>query len=364
MHNTVIVVCRQWFSLKQHVVIRELSWNDSLKTNNTRRLDKLISHLPTTTHLKWTSGNNSLVSKDAQRIFQALQELNANKDQTSIRGNSDLRAANLTELDPFLFRTLAYLPAITVLRLCIFQYNSVGMECTLQTCPRLQTLQLDSPSAFYLQANRLSSSSNDSPETGSPTLPLRSHHLENACFSQSSLEFLLEVTPSLKHLQLRNLRRQGFEEEYNRSRLYKVPTTEATEETLEKVLMIRPQATKWSFRSLDLTPILKQCLNEPSNVVTTHNLTFHIEVHNLGSPAHQTSPIRTRVLFGYISRVCLNLRELELWEPDIIPGFCLELDGGFCLLARLHLLEYLPIGSGKNLQVLKPRDLKWITKSG
>jgi hypothetical protein len=42
----------------------------------------------------------------------------------------------------------------------------------------------------------------------------------------------------------------------------------------------------------------------------------------------------------------------------------MDLDGGLCLLARLRFLEHLHIGSGKNLQVLKPRDLKWVTKSG
>ncbi|KAK3814586.1 MAG: hypothetical protein JOS17DRAFT_760857 [Linnemannia elongata] len=448
LHDTVILVCRQWFYLNQRRVIRELSWNDFSKTNNTRRLDKLISHVPKATHLKWTLSDNNLVSKDAQKIFQALQGLNNNKNQTCAPSNGGLRAADLTGSDTILLKALPYLSSITLLRLCIVQRSSISMEYILQTCPNLHTLQLDSPSTFSLHGNWISANNNS--DTVSLALPLRSLHLENASFAQSSLESLLEVTPRLKHLQLRNLRRQDSEENYNWSRLYKClvslalplqsihfsvfgqQAAEDAEEAREKVLMICPQSTEWSFRSSDLTPILKQCLQELPNVLTTLNLvtdsvtqsnkalalhqylcesphllhlkagqsscliermdlfgrwmnlpkhgenayrqpgiwmcrklqTLHIEVHNLGSPAHQTSPIRTRVLFGYISRVCPNLRDLELWEPQNIPGFCLELDGGLCLLARLRLLEHLRIGSGKNLQAYKPRDLKWIAKSG
>ncbi|KAH7055081.1 hypothetical protein BKA57DRAFT_453008 [Linnemannia elongata] len=448
LHDTVILVCHQWFSLNQRRVIRELSWNDSSKTNNTRRLGNLISRFPKVTHLKWTSSGNNFVSKDAQRIFQALQRLNNNKNQTGTKSNSSLRAADLSGSDTFFLKALPCLSFITSLRLCIFQHNSLSMEYILRTCPYLQTLQLESPSTFSLYGNWISITDNRG--TGSLALPLRFLHLENASFSQSSLENLLEVTPRLKHLQLRNLRRQDSEGDYNWGRLYKClvslalslqsihfsvygqQAAEDAGETREKVLMICPQTTEWSFRSSDLTPILKQCLQELPNVLTTLNMvtdsvnqhskalalhqylcesphllhlkagqsscliermdlfgrwmnlprhsenayrqpgiwmcrklqTLHIEVHNLGSPVHQTSPIRTRVLFGYISRVCPNLRDLELWEPQNIPGFCLDLDGGFCLLARLRFLEHLRIGSGKNLQALKPRDLKWVAKSG
>ncbi|KAG0371839.1 hypothetical protein BGX24_001099, partial [Mortierella sp. AD032] len=205
-----------------------------------------------------------------------------------------------------------------------------------------------------------------------------------------------------------------------------------SEEIREKVLMICPQATEWAFRSSDLTPILKQCLQELPNYVTTLDLvkdsvnlpnkalalhqylcesrhllhlragqsfcliermdlhgrwtalpdseesaylqpgvwmcrklqTLQIEVHNLVAPKYLSSPIRTRVLFGYISRVCPNLRELEIWESDNNPGFNLELNGGFCLLGSLRLLEHLRIGTGKNDRILKSLDVQWIVKSG
>ncbi|KAH7049482.1 hypothetical protein BKA57DRAFT_535180 [Linnemannia elongata] len=91
---------------------------------------------------------------------------------------------------------------------------------------------------------------------------------------------------------------------------------------------------------------------------------LHIEFHNLGPSDRQLSPTRCRVLFGYISRLCPNLCDLEIWEPENIPGLFLELAGGLCLLTSLRLLENFCIGFGKNPQILKPRDARWLTDSG
>ncbi|KAK3823421.1 MAG: hypothetical protein J3Q66DRAFT_425289 [Benniella sp.] len=46
---------------------------------------------------------------------------------------------------------------------------------------------------------------------------------------------------------------------------------------------------------------------------------------------------RARVLFGYLSRVCPKLEELAICQPRLR----LDLDGGFCLLSRLHELRRL-----------------------
>ncbi|KAG9064509.1 hypothetical protein KI688_003699 [Linnemannia hyalina] len=86
--------------------------------------------------------------------------------------------------------------------------------------------------------------------------------------------------------------------------------------------------------------------------------TPHIEVHNLGSADRQLSPTCSHFLFGYFSRLCPNLRDIETWEPENIPGLFLELPGGLCLLVRFRLLETLHIGSGKNPQTLMTRDDK------
>ncbi|KAF9140482.1 hypothetical protein BGX30_006453 [Mortierella sp. GBA39] len=140
---------------------------------------------------------------------------------------------------------------------------------------------------------------NDNHDTGSLTLPLRSLHLENASFSQSSLESLREVTPHLKYLQLRNLRRQDSEENNSLVSLalppqsihfsvFRQQAAEGAEEVREKVLMICAQTIEWSFRSSDMTPILKQCLQEPPDVLTTLNLaTDSVNQPNNAPALHQ-----------------------------------------------------------------------------
>ncbi|KAF9123977.1 hypothetical protein BGW39_008553 [Mortierella sp. 14UC] len=452
LHDTVLLVCRQWFSINKCRVIRELSWSDTSKDNNSMRLDKLISKLPRATHLIWASNDQNDVSKNSQKLFKALQGL-GDTDRTNATGT--LREVDLEGTDSFLLKTLSYLPSITVLRLRILQDHAIDMDHILQTCPRLHTIQLDSTSTFYLRGNWITPNNNSSTGTDlshsrTSILPLQSLHLENACFSQASLESLLEAAPRLKHLQLRNLRQQDSEGDYDWSRLYRQltsldiqlhsihfsifgrPAADDAEEAREKVLMICPHATEWTFRSSDLTPIVKQCLQELPNFITTLDLvkdsvnlaskglalhqylcasphllhlkagqsvcliermdlygrwmalpdndesayrqpgiwmcrqlqTLQIEIHSLVSPFYLSSPVRTRVLFGYISYVCPNLRELEIWEPDNNPGFSLELDGGFCLLGRLQALEHLRIGTGKNRRVLRSHEVKWIVKSG
>ncbi|OAQ27402.1 hypothetical protein K457DRAFT_21285 [Linnemannia elongata AG-77] len=366
IHDAIILVCRLWFSINQRRLFRELTWKDSSKTSSAKRLNEFISRLHRAKHLKCTTKYNDHVSPDARKIFQALEWINYCKDQSSITDNGGLRAADLTGLVLFILRALPYLPFITILRLCIMQHNSIDMGHIFQTCPRLQSLQLDSPSTLYLQGNWVGS------------------------------------TPHTKHLQLRNLRRQDSGEGYSWNRLYKClvslalplqsihfsdlgqqPTDDA-QEAQQNVLMICPHATECSFWTSNLTPILRQCLQSspmlsrlrtwsqrastnPTRVspctsscanrltssiskpasrfawsrewiplidgcpypdterMPTVNQasgwcrqlqTLHIEFHNLGPSDRQLSSTRCRVLFGYTSRVCPNLRDLEIWEPE------------------------------------------------
>ncbi|KAF9539010.1 hypothetical protein EC957_005952 [Mortierella hygrophila] len=127
------------------------------------------------------------------------------------------------------------------------------MDYILQTWPHLQTLQLNHPLLFRCMETR-----------------------------SSSLESSLEITPLLKPLQLRNLRRQDSEENYNLVSLalplqsihfsvFRQQAAEGAEEVIEKVLVICAQTTEWSFPSSDLTPFLKQCRQELPNVLTTLN---------------------------------------------------------------------------------------------
>ncbi|KAF9147350.1 hypothetical protein BG015_011029 [Linnemannia schmuckeri] len=92
--------------------------------------------------------------------------------------------------------------------------------------------------------------------------------------------------------------------------------------------------------------------------------TLHIRVHNLGSAALQSLPIRSRIVFGYISTVLPQLRDLELFELENDPGLSISLFGGLCLLARLRHLESLRLGTGKTPQKVRAGDVRWMIPSG
>ncbi|KAF9147014.1 hypothetical protein BG015_011409 [Linnemannia schmuckeri] len=103
-------------------------------------------------------------------------------------------------------------------------------------------------------------------------------------------------------------------------------------------------------------------------------LQFEINAHLDVMP--MADPVQSRILFGYISRVCPNLEDLYISCPTVciqsgnsrsyIPRLSLELDGGICLLSRLQLLRRLKIEDyylcqGPDCEVY---EMNWIVPSG
>lgn len=66
-----------------------------------------------------------------------------------------------------------------------------------------------------------------------------------------------------------------------------------------------------------------------------------------------------RILFGYISRICPLLRDLSIQQQHL----CVRMEGGLCLLSRLHYLERLSIISSGNNSGFSKHDLVWMKKS-
>ncbi|KAF9124693.1 hypothetical protein BGW39_007959, partial [Mortierella sp. 14UC] len=79
-----------------------------------------------------------------------------------------------------------------------------------------------------------------------------------------------------------------------------------------------------------------------------------LQTLHLGLDGYGDDPERARLLFGYVSVLCPKLRDLEIsgidpWRPawsTYRPKLLtMGLEGGFCLLSRLRLLERLRVGS-------------------
>ncbi|KAH7059851.1 hypothetical protein BKA57DRAFT_498861 [Linnemannia elongata] len=103
-------------------------------------------------------------------------------------------------------------------------------------------------------------------------------------------------------------------------------------------------------------------------------LQFEINAHRDVIP--MTDPVQSRILFGYISRVCPNLEDLFITCPSVCidsvsrrnytPRLSLQLYGGICLLSRLRSLKRLRIEDyylcqGPNCEVY---EMNWIVPSG
>ncbi|KAG9073182.1 hypothetical protein KI688_000969 [Linnemannia hyalina] len=82
---------------------------------------------------------------------------------------------------------------------------------------------------------------------------------------------------------------------------------------------------------------------------------------------YENGPTATRIVFGYLSRVCPQLEELHLsskrrdmYERKLL----LWLEGGICLLANLRHLKRLHVGSGYHHFTSEAWELSWMTPSG
>ncbi|KAG0372694.1 hypothetical protein BGX24_012706 [Mortierella sp. AD032] len=93
--------------------------------------------------------------------------------------------------------------------------------------------------------------------------------------------------------------------------------------------------------------------------------TLHIRVHDISPDSVEKRKGRSRILFGYISRVLPRLEDLMLLDHDVHRSrISLNLQSGFCLLARLSGLENLRIGQSEKKILFRAADLRWIVPSG
>lgn len=91
------------------------------------------------------------------------------------------------------------------------------------------------------------------------------------------------------------------------------------------------------------------------------------------------TPVQSRVIFGYISRVFLMLEELRVRTPHFCqttkiahdvdcPKIRLELEGGLCLLGRLKHRQRLDVRPGNHaswiLDNVREVDVDWMIPSG
>ncbi|KAF9130906.1 hypothetical protein BGW39_002496 [Mortierella sp. 14UC] len=98
--------------------------------------------------------------------------------------------------------------------------------------------------------------------------------------------------------------------------------------------------------------------------------TLHIRIatpKNAAGDRPAPLPQHSRIAFGYIARICPELRDIELSNGGPRakdPYLDLSVLGGLCLLGRLQHLGRFSSGTWKKQGVLSARNLEWIIESG
>ncbi|KAG9073185.1 hypothetical protein KI688_000972 [Linnemannia hyalina] len=491
LSKTVILVCRLWFLMNRHRVVRQELWNAEFTL---RRAKEIIGRIPGTARLSWSSGTDQLQedldwillrktleqnhSQYIKRQQQRQQDLDRDQQETSIVQNKfghrlhdvistlpfiddplrDLELCGVVDDCKRLTSIQGALPFLTRLKLQWRKTSTFYMDQLLLSCPLLEVLHAESIEGLELPG------------------------------PWTSLEDLISQAPHLHQLLLVNLLQNEWlywpffiDVSYNWADLHqclrRLPHQQLTsfhfsvqDQTIPdqdlKAMMsdICSQSTEWTFRAKDLTPTLTRYLNELPNVVTSlelywperahcrpdsglhaylcasphllhlkapnvavlfelldihhrvdfeysrlysrdhhhHHLnsithpnsnndsttitttalsgvwkcknlrTLHLAFHNHGLSL-LTSPTHSRVLFGYISRVCPQLRDLEIhipehqtrWTRDLdFPNLDMTLQGGYCLLTRLRHLERLWLGRVRQRMTFDPLHLNWMVASG
>ncbi|KAF9323238.1 hypothetical protein BGZ91_003743, partial [Linnemannia elongata] len=77
------------------------------------------------------------------------------------------------------------------------------------------------------------------------------------------------------------------------------------------------------------------------------------------TPQEEASAENSRTLFGYITRVCPDLQELVIRKTALH----VELEGGMCLLTRLHKLQRLTVASLMHATQFGIQDIEWMAKT-
>ncbi|KAG0322833.1 hypothetical protein BGZ97_003390 [Linnemannia gamsii] len=494
LSRTVILVCKDWFIMNKHRVIRDWVWDSDRKD-----LFKLEKHLAKLTgagrvrlHYGWGSKEDrkeairktlalcqDQFDRRQYKRDRALQSTNDgdNGKITIFPGRGkpkgmmrwrpildsplqelELRGAEVYQALPELLPSLRYLTR--------FHFGTtdgcyVEVDKILEACPLLERLYVGSSSDLTLIGSLVTQSHIDK-----GSLRLRSFTLENPRISQADIEDLISAAPLLDHVQLIGLRQDtvSFREhvQYDRTQIMAHITTlqrtlssfhfslydeePLTEKELQEIVTrICPRSQEWTFWSPSLTPVMMRCLNHLPNVVTSlelnhirrsyngvdcalhrylctspsllhlkvpksaylfDHLDLHRRLHYIHSgpsakdiqarPYTETTgrleiwacrrlqtlwmafhnqgvsllvtPTHSRILFGYLSRVCPQLVDVRIFAPEIHvsdrqkihPMFELRLHGGFCLLARLQNLETLQLHSFDRNVTYSRHDLSWM----
>ncbi|KAF9908570.1 hypothetical protein EC991_009715 [Linnemannia zychae] len=327
--KTVVLVCRQWFLMNRHRVVRHELWDANFTS---RRVKGITSRMLGTARLSWSSGlDSSQEDLDWALLRKTLEQTHAQYIQRRQRQQDNVKSlvplnkfgrrlqdiistlpfidGPLKELELFgvkddcrrLASIQSSLSFLTRLKLQWRKTSTFHMDQLLLLCPLLEVLHAESTEGLELPGPWVPLTIQRNGAANHPTLALQSLVLKNARLLQTSLEELLWYTPQLRELRLVNLLQNEWlywpffsDVAYNWADLYQllkraphklasfhfsVQDQTMTDPDLKMMFDICPSSTEWTIRGKDLTPTLTRYLNEIPNIVTSLELYWPERAH-------------------------------------------------------------------------------------
>ena len=327
LRTSVVGVCRQWYLMNRHRVVREVIWDNGV---DPKRQEVIMSRLLGAGRLWWYSRRHSTMSQPGvdrwMALVKALKE-NYERDMAirqhqildrqqqpeniqSVMRMRPLLYSSLRDLELInhiyictgLYEILPYLATLTRLRLQIADRGTIRLDRIFQACPSLESFEVDAKDYVEFPTPWIS---NDMPQdqqkqqgdTIHPSPPpqqqlqsfrqpliLQSFILRNGHFAHSDLKSLLALTPQLQELKLISFRSSVWAEEDETDLAHISTSTMACLKSRGIVLRsyhlsaypssassqctMFPELTDWTFSTQDLLPIMVAQLRETPNVVT------------------------------------------------------------------------------------------------
>ncbi|KAK3820826.1 MAG: hypothetical protein JOS17DRAFT_754966 [Linnemannia elongata] len=252
IRTSVVGVCRQWFLMNRHRVVREVIWDTGA---DPKHQEVIMSRLLGAGRLWWYTRRHTTMAKVETYRWEYLVVAlkNSYERDMAIRQHQILEPENIRsvmKMRPLLYSSLRdlelighshictklreilpYLGTLTRLRLQIVNDGTIRLDKVFQACPRLEYFEVDAQNYVELPTPWISKvtlqdqqkQQGDATQSSPPPkqqqqeqqqehqsypqpLPLQSFVLRNARFLQSDLEFLLAFTPRLQELKLISLR--------------------------------------------------------------------------------------------------------------------------------------------------------------
>ncbi|KAG0297213.1 hypothetical protein BGZ96_007271 [Linnemannia gamsii] len=391
LRRTVVLVCRLWLQMNQHLILRELVWDTHVAVHN---IDKILSKLADTGRLRWFCDWGAPAEESWDKLMRALlhsqnrlkQAHSTPLQRLSVQFKNSLRELELrtsTFKAGNLFDAIPFPPALTSFKFTVQEGScNFSFGRLLDACPLLEEFHGEVVSNYLFLLGSMVP-----PDVGEGAqrrfLPLRSLVLRNATFTQSSLEALLQVTPRIQELKLIGLQAlsaQGANMATNKySRADLVQHIQSLPIMLhsfhfsvfnqgvdgsgadELLTPLSPLETGRSLWGDGLTPLMMRKLDEDANVVTTLELYWRYtdECSTSSWLLHRFMCLSRHLLHVRTTNVAFQFEHLDLHRraPKDRPSDTTSIQTGVWACTNLRTL-HLELHGHNQSQLMNPTNTR------